>query len=553
MTQSAVPPGLQHERELVKQLDEAQAAADGLQAALPFVNDPRLRTHAEALAKGMATVLAAHRDRPGPDVADDLAGLMSAARALRVPAQDAELGRTQTLQGLRAAKGLIVVALADALDAARALGLYPRQAPLPQELSRELSRSDNQELFQGITRRLDEVARSLDALEMAKAEPTTFPQQTGLLNFYIGAMRVQVDLAGLHLTVGEEAIDFGALARAVEKIGELTGDFIATIRAWVSQVSDAVARVAEYVRTRVRRLAAGISTAAKWIGHKARFAPHARVEPGHPSQLDERVGEMELSFDPNDPECIAQATEISFGQAGRVQRSSLATSIRVRVHAISSITLKNVMAYITKIEKLTDNGEWQESNSPHIQLTWTDTDNFVTDIPGSDVKYANVVHISSVDNRISVWRTPMPLSVMDFVKDLTTYRFRVSVVAGEVRHTGIEVDWKGQWDNIQVRSATHERPPGSPLSPVAQTGSEDNRVFPVRYSLEEISGLIKAGLAKGDPPQQVAETVTHLISQGDINLELRFDPILTLDTDTLRFDLWARDKRGHLRTYSFPK
>jgi hypothetical protein len=86
----------------------------------------------------------------------------------------------------------------------------------------------------------------------------------------------------------------------------------------------------------------------------------------------------------------------------------------------------------------------------------------------------------------------------------------------------------------------------------AQTGSEDNRVFPVRHSLGEISGLIQAGLVRGDPPQRVAETVTHLIRQGDDNLELRFDPALALDTDTLRFDLWARDK-GHLRTYSFPK
>jgi pimeloyl-ACP methyl ester carboxylesterase len=91
---------------------------------------------------------------------------------------------------------------------------------------------------------------------------------------------------------------------------------------------------------------------------------------------------------------------------------------------------------------------------------------------------------------------------------------------------------------------------GSPA--FAQTGSEDNRVFPVRHSLREICGLIQAGLVRGDPPQRVAETVTHLIRQGDDNLELRFDPALALDTDTLRFDLWARDK-GHLRTYSFPK
>ena len=55
-------------------------------------------------------------------LAGDLAGLMSAAHTLRLPAQDPELGRTETLQILRKAKGLIVSALGDALDATRARG-----------------------------------------------------------------------------------------------------------------------------------------------------------------------------------------------------------------------------------------------------------------------------------------------------------------------------------------------------------------------------------------------------------------------------------------------
>jgi predicted lipid-binding transport protein (Tim44 family) len=92
-------------------------------------------------------------------------------------------------------------------------------------------------------------------------------------------MRVEVDLARLHLTVGEETIDFGALARAVEVMTELTGDFVATVRAWIGRVSDAVARIAEEVRTRVRRLVAGTGTVAKWIERKARLARSALVEP----------------------------------------------------------------------------------------------------------------------------------------------------------------------------------------------------------------------------------------------------------------------------------
>jgi hypothetical protein len=453
MMPSADPPGRQHEQELVKRLDAVQMEIEELRSALPSVNDPVLRTHAQTLAEAAAGVVTAHRDGPGPDIADDLASLMSAVQKLRVPAQDLELGRTPTLQTLRTAKGLIVAALWDALDAARALGQYPREMSLTRELPAEVPRTGNEGLLRRIAYRLDELVAGLDALEKANAEATAFPQETGLLNSYLRSMRVEVDLAKLHFTVGEQTIDLGALVRAVEVMVELTGDFIATIQAWVNRVSGEVTRVAEEVRTRVRRLAAGTSAAAKWIVRKARLARAESVEQGRRSQPQAHTDETKLSFDRSDPECVTQVTVNYFGQGGRVERSSLATSIRVRVHANSSLTLKNVMAYITRIEKLTDTGEWQESNSPDIQLTWTDTDNLLTDIPGSSAKYANLLHIDHIDNRLAVWRTPMPPPLVDFVKDLTTYRFTVSVISREVRHTEIEIDWQGQWGTVQVRPA----------------------------------------------------------------------------------------------------
>ena len=345
MMSSTVPPGRQREQELVERLNAVQAEIEELHSALPSVSDPALLTHAQALAEAAARVVTAHRDSPGPDIADDLAGLISAAHTLRVPPQDPELGRTQTLQTLRAAKGLIVAALGDAMDAARALGRYPREVPLPRELPVEIGRTRNEGLLQGIAKRLDELVTGLDALENANAEPPNFPQQTGLLNIYVSVMRVEVDLARLHLTVGEQIIDFRALARAVEVIWELTRSFSATIRAWVSRVSDEVTRVAEEVRTRVRRLVAGTRTAAKWITRNARLGREAPVEPDGPTQLDGRAGEMELSFDPIDPQCVAQGVATVFGQGGKVERTSLFTNIRVRVHANNSATLKNVVAY----------------------------------------------------------------------------------------------------------------------------------------------------------------------------------------------------------------
>jgi hypothetical protein len=441
--QSATPNDLQREQVLVERLDEVKIATNELQSALRFVNDVGLRTHAEALVTTIFEVLATHREGPSPrSVADDLAGLMSAARALPAPAQDTELGRTSTLQGLRTAEGLIIVALGDALDAAQALGLYPRGSTLLQEIPIEVQRADNEGPFRQITERLEEVVKKLDELDDAGAKPTTFPQQTGLLNFYIGAMRAQVDLAKLHLTVGGDAIDFSALARSVEVVGELTRDFVATVRAWIGRVSDTVFRIAEELRVRVHRLALRTSAAARRIARKRAVS----VQPDY----------LELSFDPSDPECIARVEVTVFRQGTRViERSFPATSIRVRVQTNSSEIFKNVLVYITKIEKRLPNGEWQDSHSPDTRTTWIDTDDITTDISPSSAKYANIVHIEQPYNKITIWKNPiLPPSLADFLMDITKYQFTISVIArGVTKNARIEVDWTGKWDTVRARSA----------------------------------------------------------------------------------------------------
>jgi hypothetical protein len=335
------------------------------------------------------------------------------------------------LERLRTAKGLIVAALQDALDAARELGFYPRQASLRQELPIEVSRIGYQALFQGITRRLDEVVRRLDELANVETEPTGFPQQTGLLNFYIGAMRVEADLTRLHLTVGQETIDFGALARSIEVISELTRDFVATVRAWIGRVSAPVTRIAEEVHDRVRRVVAGTRTAAKWIARKSRS--------------------IELSFDPSDPECVAEVFVYSRAFTDHVSK---ATSIRAQVSSRGSVTLKDVMAYIAKIEKLTDSGEWEDSNTPAIRIVWTVTEKEVMDIPASAIKYVNVLHISHTDNRLRVYKRNLPSSLERFLYDATTYRLTVLVMAQDLRRqTRIEVRWDGRWETLEVRAA----------------------------------------------------------------------------------------------------
>jgi hypothetical protein len=102
----------------------------------------------------------------------------------------------------------------------------------------------------------------------------------------------------------------------------------------------------------------------------------------------------------------------------------------------------------------------------------------------------------------------------------------------------------------RVIAELQERVRAIELRPPAfvQTGSEDNRVFPVR-SFGEISGLIQAGLVRGDPPLLVASNVTNIISQEDSFLVLRL--FARPDDDKVEFGLFRDDRL--LTIYLFPK
>ena len=264
------PPGRAQEQELRERLQDIAAEIAEVREALPQVNDAALRPRVEALVRAGSTLVAAYGDEPGPDIAEALLGLASATRALRVPARDPELGATPTLRRLREAKGLIATAVEDALEAAQALGLRVRDVPLAQELSILIPRAGNEPLAQALLRAVDRLGRQVDALEQAKAAPTQFIQQTGLLNVYLPAMRVEIDLARLQLTVGEDTIDFGALGRAISAMVDLTRDFLATVGAWVNRLSEPVAAGARAVETGVRRVAAGYRMAGRWIAARLR-------------------------------------------------------------------------------------------------------------------------------------------------------------------------------------------------------------------------------------------------------------------------------------------
>jgi TIR domain/HEAT repeats len=271
---SALLPGAKRAQVLMDNITDLNAAFVNLQDELPSVNDEELRPRVMAFIKASEDVLITHATEPGPDIADELNQLLNGVRELDIPACDPDLGVTPTLERLERATGILAIRLMKTLDAAAAMGWLPKHAQLPEKLSTSIARDEVGSLLTRIGDRLDRVTASLDELLVASEATTEFLQQKGLVEFYTGSVRVQVDLARMQLTVGKTTVDFAALWRTSEAIAELTGDFIATVQAWAKRVSESIAQAAEKVRWQVRRVVSGIGTVAKFVARKRRKADH---------------------------------------------------------------------------------------------------------------------------------------------------------------------------------------------------------------------------------------------------------------------------------------
>jgi transcriptional regulator with XRE-family HTH domain len=172
--------------------------------------------------------------------------------------------------------------------------------------------------------------------------------------------------------------------------------------------------------------------------------------PPSPDRAEHSDG-LELSFDPDDRECLARGSTEQITVEGT--KRFRVTSICLRTQA-SGMTFREVSAYITKIAKLMPSGEWQDSNAPDIQTTWAETGGMMTDISPTGVKHVRVLWIEDTDNKIDIWNGGFPAPLVDFLADIGKYRFTVAVIAREATsHTTIEIDWKGQWDTVQARPA----------------------------------------------------------------------------------------------------
>lgn len=287
MNAPVLPPGaerLRRLRELIVDVDEAVA---DLAHSLPQVNDPDLRPRIVAFAEGARATLDAERESPGPDAADRLNELLNGVRELRIPARDADLGGTPTLKALEQATGIVAIRLINALEAAGAMGWKPRTPDLPERMTAIVAREEAGTLIDRIADRLDRVNASLDRLIAASANAPR--HQQGLVNFYVGSVRVELNLARMELKVGETRVDFAALWRVVEATADLTADFRATLLAWAARVPETLMRAADVVRQRIGKMVTGIGTTLRFVARGRRRAETGEIVVADPA--DEPVPE----------------------------------------------------------------------------------------------------------------------------------------------------------------------------------------------------------------------------------------------------------------------
>ena len=262
-------PGRQREIAERDALDDIDAVLARLRDALPSVNDETLRPHIDklsAFAAGAALVMEHRPAQIDQAMVDRLASLLSDIGQVRLPVRDRDLGFTQGLDKVTGAQGQMVIALRAALDAAKALGIEPSK---PDELTgAEVPRALTGKLT-ALFARMDILSSALDRLDAVSRTANAGPvEQRGLVNLYVGEMKVEQRLALLSLTIGDTTIDFDSLIRAVEAMVRLTGDFLATLRGWAERVSASIQTAAEGLLHPVRRVARGVRASVGWLAHK---------------------------------------------------------------------------------------------------------------------------------------------------------------------------------------------------------------------------------------------------------------------------------------------
>jgi hypothetical protein len=161
-------------------------------------------------------------------------------------------------------------------------------------------------------------------------------------------------------------------------------------------------------------------------------------------------GETDLSFDPNDPQCVTRVPEYTIVQV--IQAQTQAISIRARFQVNSEMSPRRVVPRLSKIERHISDDSWEEARlvAP-ILLTWADNDTNEANFDQKKTQYVNVLHTNQRENQLKIWKFDLLPSIAEFLQRHTKYRLTISVLEKQVQ---IEVDWQGRWDTAQASPVT---------------------------------------------------------------------------------------------------
>jgi hypothetical protein len=259
--------------ELVLQLTSLRVGLAEFREVLQPINDEALNKAFREILFGAEQIVDAHAQRPGTSIADDIANLRSLFARKEVPREDPVLGAVPGLKALRSARGSVLADFDSVLAAAQSLGRVPNDPEIKLPNSVELERIGREGQLAALERRLRKVESDLETkiAPESRFDEGRSQQQIGLVNFYVNAMKIELTLARLEAQA-RDLIDFASLTRAIEAIGELTADFVATVQGLREKVTISLKSAAIAFRPTVRRVVVGLKTMVNWVRRHARRA-----------------------------------------------------------------------------------------------------------------------------------------------------------------------------------------------------------------------------------------------------------------------------------------
>lgn len=272
------------------EIDRIKACLLRFEQAASEANEPRLIDAFRAPLEIGYLFVDLHGAHATGTIADDSMSLRSVFSRPSIPrATD----RVDPLERLHTARGELSTAIGDLIAAAARAGFWPSTSTMRAPKVAEFERAGLSSLLAALDGRLAQVASRLESLRpVGLPDPNEATQETELVNFFVDNLALEIAFARFEVEAGVE-IDFATLIRAVEAMAELTGNFIATVRAMGDSATPGFGPAAEKFRPLVGRVASGlvaiISKIHRTLAHAAEGeAPRLSPRPGRRLNNDER-------------------------------------------------------------------------------------------------------------------------------------------------------------------------------------------------------------------------------------------------------------------------